>query len=101
MVRAASGLHTAGSPLVPGASLIPSAMREVLLIAGDLMLAHGPGPGHPEQPARLAAILGNLRADPIPGTRWATPAAHVSAGAGLPILGQASGIGGEVDPALL
>src|SRR3954468_1430108 len=48
-------------------------MGDTLLITGEGMLAHDPGPGHPERPERLLAILANLRARPIPGTRWAPP----------------------------
>jgi acetoin utilization deacetylase AcuC-like enzyme len=37
------------------------------------MLAHDPGPGHPERPARLEAVLGALRARAVPGTEWRAP----------------------------
>jgi acetoin utilization deacetylase AcuC-like enzyme len=38
-------------------------------------LKHDPGPDHPETPARLAAILGQLRQDPVAELREAKPAA--------------------------
>ena len=34
------------------------------------MLDHQPGDGHPERPARLAALLHGLRERPVPGTTW-------------------------------
>ena len=34
------------------------------------MLDHQPGDGHPERPARLAALLHGLRERPVPGTSW-------------------------------
>jgi acetoin utilization deacetylase AcuC-like enzyme len=46
-------------------------MPEVLLIRDDLFLRHDPGPGHPENAARLAATLADLDAHPIPGVRTA------------------------------
>lgn len=36
------------------------------------MLDHQPGDGHPERPARLAALLHGLRERPVPGTTWHT-----------------------------
>ncbi len=47
--------------------------HEVLLFSDDSMLAHDPGPGHPERPARLSALLDALRAQPVAGTRWRVP----------------------------
>jgi len=37
-------------------------------------LAHDPGPGHPETPARLEAVLEALRDEPLADVRQATPA---------------------------
>lgn len=51
-----------------------AAMGDLLLISDERMLGHDPGPGHPERPERLQAILADLRRDPLPGTRWASPA---------------------------
>ena len=34
------------------------------------MLDHQPGDGHPERPARLAALLHGLRERPVPGATW-------------------------------
>jgi acetoin utilization deacetylase AcuC-like enzyme len=48
-------------------------MGAILLSTDERMLAHNPGPGHPERPERLRAILDDLRRRPIDGTRWATP----------------------------
>jgi len=45
----------------------------VLLLTDPAMLTHDPGPGHPERPARLEAVLGALRARPVPGTAWRVP----------------------------
>jgi acetoin utilization deacetylase AcuC-like enzyme len=50
-------------------------MPGVLLIRDELFLRHDPGPGHPENAARLAATLADLDARPIPGVRSA-PAAR-------------------------
>jgi acetoin utilization deacetylase AcuC-like enzyme len=36
-------------------------------------LNHQPGPGHPESPARLAAVLADLEAGPVAGTTTRTP----------------------------
>jgi acetoin utilization deacetylase AcuC-like enzyme len=45
----------------------------VLLFTDPAMLAHDPGPGHPERPARLEAALAALRARPVAGTAWRAP----------------------------
>ena len=45
----------------------------VLLFTDPAMLAHDPGPGHPERPARLEAALAALRARPVEGTVWRAP----------------------------
>ncbi len=45
----------------------------VLLLTDPAMLAHDPGPGHPERPARLEAALAALRAQPVAGTDWRAP----------------------------
>lgn len=47
--------------------------RRVLLISDEGMLKHDGGPGNPERPQRLAALLENLRNDPVRGVEWATP----------------------------
>lgn len=45
-------------------------MTQTLLITDEQFLAHDPGPGHPESPARLAAIVAELRDHPVAGTSW-------------------------------
>jgi acetoin utilization deacetylase AcuC-like enzyme len=47
--------------------------RDVLLLVDDAMLAHDPGPHHPERPDRLRAIVAALRGSPVEGVRWAAP----------------------------
>ena len=47
--------------------------RDVLLLVDDAMLAHDPGPHHPERPDRLRAIIAALRGSPVDGVRWAAP----------------------------
>lgn len=47
--------------------------HDTLLVCDELMLDHEQGPGHPESPARLRAIVERLRSAPIAGTRWAAP----------------------------
>jgi acetoin utilization deacetylase AcuC-like enzyme len=43
------------------------------------MLDHDPGPRHPERPERLAAVLEDLREEPVPGTVMeSAPAASVA-----------------------
>ncbi|MBI2893022.1 MAG: histone deacetylase [Deltaproteobacteria bacterium] len=41
---------------------------QTLILTDDLFLRHDPGPGHPERPERLAAIIEDLDGTPIPGT---------------------------------
>lgn len=48
--------------------------HDTLLVCADSMLDHDQGPGHPESPERLRAILERLHAQPIAGVRWAAPA---------------------------
>jgi acetoin utilization deacetylase AcuC-like enzyme len=45
----------------------------LLLFDAD-MVAHDPGPGHPESPARLTSIIEYLRDHPVQGARYRTPA---------------------------
>ena len=42
----------------------------LVIVTHDRMLDHDPGPGMPERPERLAAVLSSLRAEPIEGVRW-------------------------------
>ena len=42
----------------------------VALFSDERMCAHDAGPGHPERPARLRALLESLRSDPLPATEW-------------------------------
>jgi len=44
-----------------------------LLLHDEAMIDHDPGHGHPERPERLQAIMAQLREQPVPGTRLATP----------------------------
>ncbi len=44
--------------------------RDTLLVYDERMLEHRPGPGHPERPERLSAIVSALRERPVAGTRW-------------------------------
>jgi acetoin utilization deacetylase AcuC-like enzyme len=46
-----------------------NASRDTLLIFDEDMIAHDPGPGHPESPARLRAIGEMLARRPVAGTR--------------------------------
>ncbi|MCU0658872.1 MAG: histone deacetylase [Polyangiaceae bacterium] len=46
---------------------------ELALYLDDAMLAHNPGPFHPEHPGRLRAVLDALQASPIPGSRLLSP----------------------------
>jgi acetoin utilization deacetylase AcuC-like enzyme len=39
------------------------------------MIEHDPGPGHPERPDRLRAIIAELKRSPIQGAHWAKPQA--------------------------
>jgi acetoin utilization deacetylase AcuC-like enzyme len=43
--------------------------RDVLLLVDDAMLAHDPGPHHPERPDRLRAIVAALRGSPVDPAR--------------------------------
>ncbi|MCI0362323.1 MAG: hypothetical protein L0219_00480, partial [Phycisphaerales bacterium] len=45
----------------------------IVILTDPAMLAHNPGPGHPERPARLQAILDALDRNPISGVCRATP----------------------------
>ncbi len=45
----------------------------VLLLYDEAMLAHDPGPAHPEQPTRLRAVRDALTENPVPGARWGVP----------------------------
>ncbi|HEY0712684.1 MAG TPA: histone deacetylase, partial [Polyangia bacterium] len=49
------------------------ARRPTLLVSDPLMIEHDPGPGHPERPARLASLLDNAVANPVPGVDSFTP----------------------------
>ncbi len=49
--------------------------RPTLILTDDHFLAHDTGPGHPERPARLAAIREALARSPLPGLREAKPRA--------------------------
>ncbi|UCF66902.1 MAG: histone deacetylase [Acidobacteriota bacterium] len=46
---------------------------ELLIFYDDGMLRHDTGPGHPEKPARLAAVRDALRAANLGSTRWERP----------------------------
>lgn len=46
---------------------------DTLLITDPVMLDHVNGPGHPERPERLAAVLANLEGHPVAGTRFVAP----------------------------
>ena len=46
---------------------------EIFLFTDERMLAHEPGPGHPERPDRLRAIKAELAKRPVTGTRWLSP----------------------------
>jgi acetoin utilization deacetylase AcuC-like enzyme len=48
-------------------------MLETLLLHDDVMIDHDPGRGHPERPERLQAIVAELQARPISGTRLVAP----------------------------
>lgn len=75
-----------------------------LVIADERCLAHDPGPGHPERPERLRALLDEL-APPPPGVvRWAARAAvdgelaAVHAPAYLAALRDVDGASARLDP---
>ncbi|MED5330670.1 MAG: histone deacetylase [Planctomycetota bacterium] len=46
---------------------------DTLVIRDEQFLHHDPGPGHPDNPARLAAVHASLDDTPIPGTRSVAP----------------------------
>lgn len=46
---------------------------DTLILYDDRMVAHNPGPSHPERPDRLRAIVSHLRSSPLRHTRWVTP----------------------------
>ncbi len=56
--------------------------RRVHVITHPLSLTHNPGPGHPESPARLAAILEELRGPSFADVQWheAAPATDAQLG---------------------
>jgi acetoin utilization deacetylase AcuC-like enzyme len=83
----------------------PEATRPTLLFADEAMLGHEPGVGHPERPERLATLLDDFAAHPVPGVTRVTPRAalreeltlihspeHVSA------LGALAGRAARLDP---
>ena len=41
--------------------------QPTFLFADERMLGHDPGPGHPESPARLEALLADFARSPLPG----------------------------------
>ena len=49
------------------------ARKPTALFADERMLGHEPGPGHPERPARLRALLDDFRDDPVAGVMLRTP----------------------------
>jgi acetoin utilization deacetylase AcuC-like enzyme len=52
---------------------MPLVPEDVLLLVDEAMLAHDPGPYHPERPDRLRAIVAALKGAPVAGARWAVP----------------------------
>ena len=48
-------------------------LSPTLLVTDELMVAHDPGPGHPERPARLEALLTDFDRRPIPGVTRVAP----------------------------
>jgi acetoin utilization deacetylase AcuC-like enzyme len=48
-------------------------MAATVVYTDPLFLQHDPGPGHPEQPARLQAILDDFAAHPVPGVELGSP----------------------------
>jgi acetoin utilization deacetylase AcuC-like enzyme len=50
-----------------------------LLLTDSQFLQHDPGPGHPESPARLAAILADLEREPLAGVTIEAPRAATDA----------------------
>ena len=55
----------------------------LLLVSDPRMLAHDPGPDHPESSARLRAVVEALRREPIAGARWMEGVEPVSDAAAL------------------
>ena len=49
--------------------------KPTLLFTDEAMLAHQPGPGHPERPERLAALIDDFAARPVPGVTQVRPRA--------------------------
>jgi acetoin utilization deacetylase AcuC-like enzyme len=83
----------------------PRPPKPTFLFTDEAMLAHQTGPGHPERPERLAALLDDFSARPVPGVTRVSPRAatreelqlvhaerHVSA------LGALSGQRARLDP---
>jgi acetoin utilization deacetylase AcuC-like enzyme len=50
-----------------------------LVLTDERLLAHDPGPGHPERPGRLARLLDDLVVRPVPGVRYESPRAATDA----------------------
>ncbi|HEY0709336.1 MAG TPA: histone deacetylase [Polyangia bacterium] len=50
-----------------------SVRKPTLLISDPAMIAHDPGPGHPERPARLASLLDDAAMRPVAGVERVTP----------------------------
>jgi acetoin utilization deacetylase AcuC-like enzyme len=57
------------------AAAISDARKPTLLFADEAMLGHQPGPGHPERPERLAALIDDFAARPVPGVTQVSPRA--------------------------
>jgi acetoin utilization deacetylase AcuC-like enzyme len=49
--------------------------KPTLLFTDEAMLAHQPGPGHPERPERLATLIDDFAARPMPGVTQVRPRA--------------------------
>jgi len=47
--------------------------ERILMLFDERMLEHLNGPGHPERPDRVRAILRGLQRDPIEGLQWVEP----------------------------
>jgi acetoin utilization deacetylase AcuC-like enzyme len=52
-----------------------NARKPTLLFADEGMVAHDPGAGHPERPARLTALLEDFARHPVPGVTKVAPRA--------------------------
>ncbi len=48
-------------------------MRDTELVFDDAMIAHDPGPRHPERPDRLRAIYDRLQSSDLQGVKWVEP----------------------------